>query len=97
MVREDDTGIMEKPMAVKHLRLGEVRNGVLVRHTQPPWWWVLLRLSLLAVVSCASVGWVLLHKRFLLQRLLDFQLLFFVATSFTYVCCDICLAAPRYY
>lgn len=29
MAREDETGMMEKPMAVKHLRLGEVRNGVL--------------------------------------------------------------------
>ena len=76
MVREDDTGIMEKPMAVKHLRLGEVRNGVLGKNTQSNRSWVLWRLSLLAVISCASVGWSLLRSRFSLQRLLGFQFLF---------------------
>lgn len=34
-VREDETGLMEKPMAVKHLRFGEV-SGALHDHVPPP-------------------------------------------------------------
>lgn len=65
MAREDDTGMMEKPMAVKHLRLGEVRNwGVGKAQTVSPW--VLSRLSSLVVASCAGVGWTLPRSRFLL-------------------------------